>query len=74
MKCPLMSYQTQYKNEVNCMGGDCGFADEAGSCLIKQALQCYVACERQRAAREGIMSNIGTNPYEPWEYNWGGVD
>ena len=70
-----MSYQTQYKNEVNCMGRDCGFADEAGNCLIKQALQCYVACERQRAVHEEIMSNLGyTNPHKPWEYNLGGAD
>ena len=34
------------------MSGECGFADEAGSCLIKQALQCYVAKERTRVALE----------------------
>ena len=59
MKCPLMSYQKQYSNEVRCMGRDCGFADEEGNCLIRQALQCYVASERQKVAHEEIMNNLG---------------
>ena len=51
--CPLMSFQRSSSNgQVRCMSGDCAFADEAGSCLIKQALQCYVAKERTRAALE----------------------
>jgi hypothetical protein len=34
------------------MGIDCELADEAGECLIKQALQCYVSAERTRVAEE----------------------
>lgn len=48
--CPLMSYAKQYSTEVLCMGEECGFADEAGNCLVQQALQCYVAKERTRIA------------------------
>jgi hypothetical protein len=48
--CPLMSYAKQYSNEIPCMGKSCGFADEAGDCLVQQALQCYVAKERTRVA------------------------
>ena len=44
--CPLTSCEKQ------CRGKYCGFADEAGDCLIKQALQCYVAKERTRVAFE----------------------
>lgn len=48
--CPLMSYAKQYSTEVPCMSEECGFADEAGGCLVQQALQCYVAKERTRIA------------------------
>lgn len=34
------------------MGKNCGFADEAGNCLIKQTLECYVKDKREQAARE----------------------
>ena len=50
--CPLISFAKQYSTEVPCMGEECGFADEAGECLIKQALQCYVTKERHRIAIE----------------------
>lgn len=50
--CPLMSYAKQYSTEVPCMGEECGFADEAGGCLVQQALQCYVAKERTKVALE----------------------
>jgi hypothetical protein len=33
------------------MKEQCGFADEAGNCLIQQALQCYVAKERPITAQ-----------------------
>ena len=53
--CPLMSFHRQSSSGyVRCMSRECGFADEAGSCLIKQALQCYVAKERTAAASEDI--------------------
>lgn len=65
MICPLMSYQKQYTNEIRCAGAKCAFSDDAGTCLIKQALQCYVEEKRTVAMN---------NDDEPWEYNWGGVD
>ena len=40
MKCPLTT--NQYGNRPSCLGGECELADEAGNCLIKQALQCYI--------------------------------
>lgn len=39
--CPLISFQKDYDGCIPCMW-DCAFKDEAGKCLIKQALQCYV--------------------------------
>ena len=57
--CPLMSYAKQYSTEVPCMGEECGFADEAGGCLVQQALQCFVAKERTQAALEdAVRQNI----------------
>ena len=40
MKCPLTT--NQYGNRPSCLGGECELTDEAGNCLIKQALQCYI--------------------------------
>lgn len=43
MYCPLMSFAKQYSNEQQCLGKECAFAaDKGGSCLVKQALQCYI--------------------------------
>ena len=54
-----MSYAKQYTTQVPCMQGQCGFADEAGGCLVQQALQCYVAKERTQAALEdAVRQNI----------------
>ena len=51
--CPLMSYGKQYCTEVSCFEEECAFAaDGAGECLVKQALQLYVAKERTRIAEE----------------------
>lgn len=49
--CPLISFQKDYDGCIPCMW-DCAFKDEAGKCLIKQALQCYVAKERTRVTSE----------------------
>ncbi len=49
--CPIISFQKQYHEETPCMN-DCAFADEAGDCLVKQALQCYVAGARTAAAEK----------------------
>ena len=51
--CPLMSYQKQYVQETTCLGEECALAaDDAGECLIKQALQLYVGQERTKIAEE----------------------
>ena len=50
MKCPLTA--SQHGGRQYCLGTDCMLADEAGDCLIKQALQCYVSKERTRIANE----------------------
>jgi hypothetical protein len=52
--CPLMSYAKQYSYQVPCMKEQCGFSDEAGNCLIQQALQCYIAKESTVAAQKEI--------------------
>lgn len=64
--CPLMSYAKQYSYQVPCMEEQCGFADEAGNCLIQQALQCYVAKERTVAAQKDTYYKINKNGiFEP---------
>ena len=51
--CPLSC--SKYGNIPSCEGSNCELADEAGNCLIAQALQCYVQDKREeRAARESI--------------------
>ena len=51
--CPLSC--SKYGNMPSCEGSNCELADEAGNCLIAQALQCYVQDKRaERAARESI--------------------
>ena len=50
MKCPLKSWE--HSQFIECQGKTCAFADEAGDCLVRQALQCYVSAERTRAAEE----------------------
>lgn len=50
MKCPLKSWE--HAQFVECQGRSCAFADEAGDCLARQALQCYVSAERTRVAEE----------------------
>lgn len=63
--CPIISFQKQYQQDTPCMN-DCAFADAAGECLIKQALQCYVskertsAAEREAAEQYWLMKKDGT--------------
>lgn len=49
MICPLIS--SEY-GAHNCEAPNCRFTDEAGHCLVQQALQCYVSAERTRVAEE----------------------
>ena len=64
--CPLMSFQREGWQKVSCFGKGCEFADEAGECLIKQALKCYVskehtsAAERETAEYYWMMKKDGT--------------
>lgn len=46
--CPLRNYQ--YDAPCDCLGSHCEFTDEAGECLIKQALECYISEKRTSAA------------------------
>ena len=46
-----MSFQKDYAEETVCME-DCAFADEAGECLIRQALQCYVSAARTQTVNK----------------------
>ena len=49
MYCPLMSFAKQCSNEKECLGKECAFAaDKGGSCLVKQALQCYVDSAKEK--------------------------
>lgn len=51
--CPLTCSQHGYM--PSCKGSECELTDEAGECLIKQALQCFVQDKREaRAAREAL--------------------
>lgn len=51
--CPLCCSQHGYM--PTCKGNECELTDEAGECLIRQALQCYVQDKREaRAAREAL--------------------
>ena len=50
MECPLKNWE--HAQFVECQGRSCAFADEAGDCLVRQALQCYVSAERTRVAEE----------------------
>ena len=49
MICPLIS--SEY-GAHNCEAPNCRFTDEAGHCLVQQALQCYISAERTRVAEE----------------------
>lgn len=51
--CPLSCSSHGYM--PSCKGNECELTDEAGECLIKQALQCFVQDKREaRAAREAL--------------------
>ena len=50
MRCPLTC--NQHGTMSYCQHENCAFADDAGDCLVKQALQCYVSAERTRVAEE----------------------
>lgn len=52
--CPL-SVGRPY-NDGKCSEEYCMFTDEAGECLIKQALQCYVSESRTRQAKSNEFS------------------
>ena len=50
MKCPFSC--NQYGDMSDCQESSCVLSDEAGNCLVQQALQCYVSAERTRVAEE----------------------
>ena len=64
--CPIISYQREGWSKNDCLGKACGFADEDGECLIKQALQCYVSAARTQTVKElkGITATSSSGyPY-----------
>ena len=56
--CPILSFQTDRYCEIGCREERCAFADDAGDCLVRQALQCYVSKERTRVAQETESVNV----------------
>ena len=58
--CPLSC--NNYRIMPDCAGSSCELTDEAGNCLVKQVLACYVQDKREeRAAREQIAkSTLGS--------------
>ena len=59
--CPIISFQKQYKEETMCME-DCAFADEAGECLIRQALMCYIGGGRRKEEYELLHKDGARTP------------
>ena len=59
--CPIISFQKRYDAENMCMGENCVFADAAGECFIRQALECYVSGERTAAAEEEEYIRLAKN-------------
>ena len=54
--CPFSCSSHGYM--PSCKGPECELTDEAGNCLVKQALACYVQDKREeRAAREQIAKS-----------------
>lgn len=66
--CPILSYQRDATSTKYCMGIDCELADEAGECLIKQALQCYVSAERTKRAEEAEKLKREEMALSYWEH------
>ena len=60
--CPIMSFQKDYAEENVCME-DCAFADEAGECLIRQALQCYVSAARTQIVNKAEVMATSSSGY-----------
>lgn len=65
--CPLSC--SQHGNMPCCEGSNCELTDEAGDCLIKQALSLYVSGERTKRAEEAEKSRRETEmALNYWEY------
>ena len=62
MRCPLTA--SQHGGRQYCLGAECMLTDEAGDCLIKQALQCYVSKERTRIAQETESVNVSARIFK----------
>jgi hypothetical protein len=56
-----MSFQREGWQKVDCLGKNCAFADAAGKCFIRQALECYVSRERTAAAEEEEYIRLAKN-------------
>lgn len=65
--CPLSCSSHGYM--PSCKGPECELTDEAGNCLIKQALALYVSGERTKRAEETEKSRRETEmALNYWEY------
>ena len=65
--CPLSCSSHGYM--PSCKGPECELTDEAGDCLIKQALSLYVSGERTKRAEEAEKSRRETEmALNYWEY------
>ena len=65
--CPLSCSSHGYM--PSCKGPECELTDEAGNCLIKQALSLYVSGERTKRAEEAEKSRRETEmALNYWEY------
>ena len=58
---PIMSFHREGWQTVACLGEECAFADAAGECFIRQALECYVSGERTAAAEEEEYIRLAKN-------------
>lgn len=54
--CPLYKFRERDGCYGQCECNTCMLADEAGDCLIKQALQCYVSESRTRQTKANEFS------------------
>ena len=61
--CPFSC--SNYGYMPGCKGSECELTDEAGECLVKQALQCFVQDKREaRAAREAFEKTTCANIFD----------
>jgi hypothetical protein len=68
--CPLMSFRKSgsVHQRIPCLEAQCGFADETGNCLIKDALKCFIIREQSalsQEAHETILKDCLSPKFKP---------